>query len=363
MASLTITLARVGSFLLVLTCFINTALAHDPGLSSAALRVNGKTINAHLTFSRIDVERLVWLDLDRDGKVSPQEFQSTRAQLEALGPNVLKLAMNAEALSLRTCAIQLDPGDGVAFDLSYLARCTHLSVSSELISSLARGHRQYLTVRDEQNRTIGEQMLDAANHRVELEVAEPVRSEAVPAFCRFLILGIEHITTGYDHLLFLFGLLLVGAAFHSALKIVTAFTLAHSLTLALATFNVISLSAAVVEPLIAASIIYVGIENILSRTWDKRWLLAFGFGLIHGCGFASALKEAGVGRDGAGVALPLFSFNLGVELGQIGIAALVLPLIWKLRQTPNFTYRYAPVCSTVIALAGSYWLIERVVLR
>ncbi len=269
--------------------------------------------------------------------------------------------MNDRSLSAKTSVVQLDIGNGVRFDLNYAALGTHLSVSSELISRLARGHRQYLTVDDEQNRRLGEQMLDATHHRFDLELtASPAKTATPHPFRQFVILGVEHIVTGYDHLAFLFGLLLVGGPFRSALKIITSFTLAHSLTLALATFNLIRLPSSIVEPLIAASIIYVGVENIFSSSMDKRWLLTFAFGLIHGCGFASALKEAGVGADGGGVVLPLFSFNLGVEFGQAAIAALVLPLIWKLKQAPHFAFRYAPACSILIVLAGSYWLVERV---
>ncbi len=310
---------RASSFLVAFGCIISSAFAHDPGLSSASLWVSGETITARLTFARADIECLVPLDADHDGKVTSQEFQSARTKLEVLGTKALKLAVNHQPLSAKTSAAHLEIGDGVRFDLSYVTHGTRLSVSSELISRLARGHRQYLTVDDEQNRRLGEQMLDATHHRFDLELT-----------------------------------------FRSALKIITSFTLAHSLTLALATFNLIRLPSSIVEPLIAASIIYVGVENIFSSSMDKRWLLTFAFGLIHGCGFASALKEAGVGADGGGVVLPLFSFNLGVEFGQAAIAALVLPLIWKLKQAPHFAFRYAPACSILIVLAGSYWLVERV---
>ena len=168
--------------------------------------------------------------------------------------------------------------------------------------------------------------------------------------------------TGYDHLVFLIGLLIVGASLTEAAKIITSFTLAHSLTLALSTLDVVNLSPAIVEPLIAASIVYVGIENILRRQVKRRWLLTFAFGLAHGFGFASALKELEIARNASRAAVPLLSFNLGVELGQIAIAAAMLPLIWKLKQRPVFIKRYAPACSLLIALAGGYWLIERTLL-
>jgi len=125
---------------------------------------------------------------------------------------------------------------------------------------------------------------------------------------------------------------------------------------------VVAIPASVVEPMIAASIIYVGLENVWRREVKRRWMLTFAFGLVHGFGFASALKDLGVGAGVKAVA-PLLSFNLGVEIGQIAVAALVLPLIWKLRRHPRFVIRYVPACSILVALAGGYWLIERTILK
>jgi hypothetical protein len=111
--------------------------------------------------------------------------------------------------------------------------------------------------------------------------------------------------------------------------------------------------------MIAASIVYVGLENIWHRNFDRRWVLTFGFGLIHGLGFASVLRDLGIGAQGTLAIIPLLSFNLGVELGQISIAAIVLPIIWCLRRWPVFVVRWVPACSVVVALLGSYWFIQR----
>jgi hydrogenase/urease accessory protein HupE len=174
-------------------------------------------------------------------------------------------------------------------------------------------------------------------------------------------MGVKHIWTGYDHLLFLFGLLIVTHNFSSSIKIITCFTVAHSITLAVATLDLVHISSRVVEPLIALSIVYVGIENLLRGGAPKgRWLLTFGFGLIHGFGFASVLRELGVGSNGTSIAVPLVSFNLGVEIGQIVVAGLLLPLIWQLRARPIFVRRWVPAGSILVALLGSYWFIERV---
>jgi hypothetical protein len=235
-----------------------------------------------------------------------------------------------------------------------------------LIAQLPFGHRQVLTVRDAAGALLVSRLLGAQDQQVEIPL--PPTEAAADASLRatqistsgFLLLGIEHILTGYDHLLFLFALLLVCDGFWAAAKIITGFTVAHSLTLALATFNVVQLPASIVEPLIAASIIYVAVENVFFRSRLRwRYVLTFAFGLIHGLGFAGILRELGLGANGTPVAGPLFSFNLGVELGQLAIAALVLPLFLWVRQKPAFLARGVPALSLLIAAAGAYWLIER----
>ena len=110
-----------------------------------------------------------------------------------------------------------------------------------------------------------------------------------------------------------------------------------------------------------ANMAAVAIESAALRGGEPkgRWALTFAFGLIHGFGFASVLRELGVGRDGVGLLLPLFTFNLGVEIGQVAVAAVVLPLIWRLRKNEMFLRRGVPALSAAVALAGTYWLLER----
>jgi hydrogenase/urease accessory protein HupE len=187
---------------------------------------------------------------------------------------------------------------------------------------------------------------------------------AEPGFWDFLRLGIAHIGTGYDHLLFLLGLLVVCRSFRAVVWIISSFTVAHSLTLALATLNVVDLPGRLVEAMIAGSICYVGVENLLRRGAEPkgRWALTFAFGLVHGLGFASVLRNLGVGSNGQGIALPLFAFNLGVEVGQITIAAIFLPLVWQLRKNPAFLRVGVPLISAFVAVVGLYWLVERALL-
>ena len=178
----------------------------------------------------------------------------------------------------------------------------------------------------------------------------------------FLKLGLGHILCldAFDHLLFLLALLLGCQRLKPMLLVITGFTLAHSLTLALAALNVLTLSARVVEPLIAASIIIVAAENFRKseQSWP-RYALTAGFGLIHGFGFAGALRESGLAGTGWAIAKPLFAFNLGVELGQLAVAALVLPLLLGLNRWPWFARNGARVISALVILVAAFWLWER----
>jgi hydrogenase/urease accessory protein HupE len=220
-----------------------------------------------------------------------------------------------------------------------------------------------VTLRGESDEAADARLLDAKSNVYDLDLAAFASScERPQTFWGFLLLGFEHILMGFDHLAFLFVLLIAGSSFREAAKIITSFTAAHSITLALATLDLVNLSPGIVEPLIAVSILYVGLENIFRQETKRRWLLTFAFGLIHGFGFASVLRELAIGADG-GAIVPLLSFNLGVEAGQIAMAALALPLIWKLKQQPSFAIRYAPACSMLVALAGGYWLVERTLLK
>jgi hydrogenase/urease accessory protein HupE len=182
----------------------------------------------------------------------------------------------------------------------------------------------------------------------------------LPGFRRYARLGVEHILTGVDHLLFLLGLLVACRRFRTVAAIVTCFTVAHSVTLALAALDVVTLSSRVVEPLIAATIVFVGAENLVRGDEPRgRWLLAFVFGLVHGLGFAGALKEIGLGAGGTSIAGPLVAFNLGVELGQLAVAAPLLFVIWKLRRLPWFSRHGARAVSLIVAAVGLVWLAQR----
>jgi hydrogenase/urease accessory protein HupE len=352
--------------LIITSCFVGLARAHDVGLSIATVRLQTNGLQTVIAFAIRETEQIISLDADHDGHVSTNEFLAGREKLAVAVAEKCEVRFDDVIVRPDNFRCQLEEGDRVDVILHYPA--THfreLQMKFPVIKQLATGHRMFFSLINPAGESVADRLLDAKNDSVLVEIgtaSEPAPTESAPrTFFDFLMLGVEHIGTGYDHLLFLFGLLIVTRTFKSALAVITAFTLAHSITLAVATFNVFTLPAKYTEPLIAASIVYVGVENLLRHGDPKgRWMLTFAFGLIHGFGFASVLRDLGVGSNGSGVAMPLFSFNLGVELGQIAVAAIVLPLIWKLRTKPIFVQRWVPACSIAVALAGSYWFIQRV---
>lgn len=225
----------------------------------------------------------------------------------------------------------------------------------------------------------------AAPARVEVATAaetEPPAESAMSAFLGFVRDGIHHILIGYDHILFLLSLLLpavwvrsvapdprtgtprarwrpsddLRGALANVLKVVTAFTVAHSITLALSVFDVVDPPSRWVESVIAASVVLAALNNLWPVISEARWKLTFVFGLVHGFGFASALKDAGLAQ-GALVA-PLVGFNLGVEIGQLCIVAAVLPIAWSLRGTRTYRGAFA-VGSLAIAAVAGLWLVQR----
>jgi hydrogenase/urease accessory protein HupE len=342
------------------------AKGHDPGLSSLTIRQRTNGLEATLTLAVRDAAQVADLDENHDGTVSQAEFGRGQSQLDAAVARQIVIAADGKVVKDSSIHSRLDENNNVEVLLNFDAVVfPHLVIQSKIIASLPLGHRQYLQVQNSRGENIFERLLSAAADRATVEMPDAHSStsalEAVRSFTNFVCLGVKHILTGYDHLLFLFGLLLVARGFFSSLGIITSFTIAHSITLAVATLHLVQIPSRIVEPLIAASIVFVGAENLLRGDIPKaRRVVPFGFGLVHGFGFASALREAGIGSGSGGIILPLFSFNLGVELGQIMVAALALPIIWKLRENPLFIARWAPACSAAVVLLGSFWFVQRV---
>ncbi len=174
---------------------------------------------------------------------------------------------------------------------------------------------------------------------------------------KFFAAGVEHIMTGYDHLCFLLAVVLWASRAWPVVKIVTAFTVSHSITLSLAALQLVEIPSSWTEAAIALSIIYVAIENFFTRKVDGRWRDTFFFGFVHGFGFASGLIEMGVPQRA--IVPALASFNLGVEVGQIGVVMAVIPLLVLIDRkffNGQRNPRLVQICSGIIACLGAYWL-------
>jgi hydrogenase/urease accessory protein HupE len=177
---------------------------------------------------------------------------------------------------------------------------------------------------------------------------------------RFLPAGIHHILIGPDHLLFLVGLLLLGGSLRQLVLVVSAFTAAHSITLSLAALNLFNPPAHVVEPAIALSIVYVGADNLMARGGrDLRAWIAFGFGFVHGFGFAGVLQEMAL--PAGAIAWSMVSFNLGVELGQLLVVVTVTSALAAVRSRSEIVVQQLAVAGSIVVMAaGTFWFIERV---
>jgi hypothetical protein len=344
-------LGRALAFVIYLGLGVNLS-AHDPGLSTAHASVRPELIVVDVTFAPPDLRTL------KPPAAAPAEWIR----------GLFELRVAAAVLTPQSTTTKITPEKEIQFELTYL-RPTN-GGEGELralrLNDLPPGHRQFVTVEVDRGPALAQRLLTAREPTVKFDL-RPVASdvetkvEEPTTAVAFVKLGIEHIWTGYDHLLFLLGLLIVCARFKSIVAIISCFTLAHSLTLALATLKVLSVSSRFVEPMIAASIVFVGLENLVRRGAEPkgRWALTFLFGLIHGFGFASVLRELGVGQGGGGLLMPLFTFNLGVEIGQVAIAAATLPIIWRLRSNDAFVRRGVPALSALVVAAGLYWFLER----
>jgi hydrogenase/urease accessory protein HupE len=200
-------------------------------------------------------------------------------------------------------------------------------------------------------------------NRLEIQAPRPLIEVAT----RYLASGAEHILVGYDHVAFLLALLLWARNLWAVVKVVTAFTLSHSITLSLAALNLVSLPGGLVEPLIAASVVVVALENFFDLRIERRWRVAFFLGFIHGFGFAGALRDVGLPQDALLIALGFF--NIGVEIGQVALVVLVVPLLLGIdrlgTRVPAMPARRPALVyslSAVIAGLGGYWFIERTLL-
>ena len=357
-----------GFLIIAFFSFSALAWAHDPGLSSARFALYPDGIELVITFSAVDARWLMAEEADHSFPGPNEEF--TRAALIRRATTLWHLSAASSELSPLSTSVEFAPGGNVVYTQRYaLPRIDALRFDSGIFDLLPPGHRQHVTVLESKDHILLAKLLSPAEAGFDVLLPPTgINSERVVqtgdrtvSFGRFFGLGIEHILTGYDHLLFLFAFLITARGIRAVLKIVTSFTAAHSITLALSALNVVSVPSNWVEPLIAATIVFVALQNLLKREHTaERVGLTFAFGLVHGFGFASVLRDMGISSLGTSAWRALAGFNAGVELGQIAVAAVVFPLLWYLRSLKSYERSLAPAASALIALAGAYWLVQRI---
>lgn len=335
------------------------AFAHDPGLSSVHLQLEPGNVSAVLTYNETDISAVI----GEDPEAVRQGGSKIQSKLEVLARRALSLEIGGLQTEPASTTTKLDQNKNVEFTYSYprTPGVQPITVRSQLLPEMPFGHRQSFVALGASGNQLARVLLSGRETEATF-VPDAAVAPSSDTFLDFFLLGIRHILTGYDHLLFLFGLLIVCRNLRQAALLITSFTLAHSLTLALSTFGLVQLPSRWIEAAIAASIVYVGLENLLRGDGKLRGrgLLTFAFGLIHGLGFAGVLREMGVADGGWSSVAPLAGFNLGVEAGQLCVAAILLPILLRLRKTPRLMRVAIPVASIVVAGAGGCWLVQRV---
>jgi HupE/UreJ protein len=335
---------------LALAAAVTTAGAHTGGTNGyAVVTVDGAAVRYQLTLWPATLPPAVAERIDRArGGVT--------ADREAL------LALVAGRITLRAGDHRCQPGPGrwlssapadsvtLAVDFACGARVGDLLIRDDLFDVLGADYHTLARI-------------DAGGRSAQFAFTPQTRETRVAAarsnadLGSFVLLGIEHILTGWDHLLFLLVLLLRGGGWLSLAKIVTAFTIAHSVTLALAVLDVVTLPDRFVEAVIALSIAAVAAENLVQRpVVVRRWIVSFCFGLVHGFGFSAALRELGLPVHG--LLRALFGFNVGVEIGQALVVAVALPLLALARRT-RWERRMVSSSSAAVLLVGIILFVER----
>jgi hypothetical protein len=367
-------LRRLGHRLLFAALlWVASAQAHKTSDSYLSLFADPAGISGKWDLALADLAPIIAFDANKDGSITWEEMRAQQGKVNAYALSHLHVWGDGEAGVVRvTDATFAQHNDGIFVVI-------HFTVDGFVIPRALEVQYQIFFEHDPLHRGLclldqGDQnqttlfTTDHRKHRFELTAPDPVRE-----FLTFGKEGIWHIWTGYDHILFLLALLLPAVlcreanawqpvaafrpAFLNVLKVVTAFTVAHSITLSLAALHLVQLPSRLVESTIAASVVLAAANNLVPLVRGRSWLVAFGFGLIHGFGFAGAMAELGV-REGA-LLLPVVAFNLGVEAGQLAIVSVFLPLAYALRSSwfyERVTLRFGSAC--IIAIAAT-WLVER----
>jgi hypothetical protein len=347
--------------------------AHVASSGFLTVRVNGSNLAGDVELAIRDVELAVGADANHDGQITWAELRAAAPPLSLYLRQHLGFALRGQACTLQFSDLKVNERvDGAYAWIPFSARCPQpvreLEVHYTVLQDVDPSHRGLLTL------TAGEQVQTgvAGGQRpvLTLEVDSPARGRA---FLQYLQAGLWHIWSGIDHLLFLLSLLLPAvlrradgrwepvqqgrAALLSIIKVVTAFTLAHSITLSLAAFGWVHLPSRLTESAIAASIVVAALNNLFPVVTEGRARIAFAFGLLHGFGFASVLADMGL-PPGARV-LSLLAFNGGIECGQLAVVLAVMPVIYAIRQGRLYRRALLPWGSAAIASVALVWLVQR----
>jgi hypothetical protein len=345
---------------LVLLLGLAPAWGHQINTSYTTAIARADTVKLMLAIDEADLIRHFGLDANADGYIWRDEALRGAPEVSAR----LLAGVSAEVdgrpalLAERGTEVGQDRDGNLFLYLYYAAPVRSLPRTLDLelgfIAELGEQHKNLAKVLVP-DKPLLQAVFSREEPRHRFAISEPV--DLAGQIWEFLVLGVEHIFLGYDHVCFLLALIIVGGRLLNLIKIVTAFTVAHSITLILAALQVVELPSRLVEAGIALSIVYVAVENFWLHRTDYRWVLSFAFGLVHGFGFANVLRELGLPTEG--LVASLLAFNLGVEVGQLCIVALLFPLTWWAARS---LYRRPLVqgVSGIILLLGLGWLAERV---
>lgn len=354
-------------------CGAGDVLAHKASDSYLTLTASAENVRARWDIALRDLAEVIDLDADGDGRLTWGEVKRAQGAILDYALPRLRIANNGHSCGSGAPAMLVDEhtdGGYVVLQLDYGcgARVESLGIGYSLLRELDAQHRGLVKVSGLGEATSTAVLSSEMPHATFGKARSPLAGVA-----GFIADGVRHIAIGFDHLLFLVALLLpavmvreggrwtpVAGLRPAALKvlgIVTAFTVAHSITLSLGTLGLISLPSRLVESLIALSVVATALDNLKPFLPRRRWQVAFAFGLVHGLGFASVLRELELPR--AELAKALFGFNVGVEIGQLALVALVLPLAYALRRTPVYSRVGLAAGSAAIAFIAFGWLAER----
>jgi hypothetical protein len=352
-------------FLLLLALASGVAHAHKPSDSYLALEAKPAGVQGQWDIALRDLEFAIGLDANGDGAITWGELRARESDVTSYALARLAVSAGGQACPLEPRGLLVDEhSDGGYAVLQFAVQCppgaADLTVNYTLFADLDPTHRGLLRA------SLGRGTTTAVlgPDRPRLALAAEGRS-ALAQFADYAREGVWHIWIGFDHILFLVSLLLPAVfvasrfapVFWDVFRVVTAFTVAHSMTLALAALSVLELPSRLVESAIAVSVLLAALNNLWPVVSRRRWMVAFAFGLIHGFGFASVLADLGLPRDA--LLLALVGFNLGVEAGQLAIVAAFLPLAFALRG--RWVYRRLVFVggSAAIALVAAMWFAER----